>query len=346
MAMKSTTIVKEYLLGVEGALHPGEPLVHGPLGVCPLFKAADGTVSYLNYEEAILAGTVKVGELGEAGSVPELVLENLGAEPVLILDGEQLVGAKQNRVLNTTVLIGAGCKVVIPVTCVEQGRWHYEQLREMRGSREHLYARTRAEKSSQVLNNLFSRREYSADQHAIWHNISDRLMEEDVHSPTSAMEDHYAARRGSLEIYLEALSLERLQGLGDSILAGAVFTLSGKVLGVDAFSRGATVAEQWPKLLNSYAIEALRVDSKGRVGLDRVRSFIECMGNARMQVFQPPGLGEDVRMTDDTVVGSALVYGGEVIHLCAFNLEDGNGGTVSGHRSQMSGYRDRMRGHM
>ena len=55
-------------------------------------------------EEALADGTVKVTEVSAAGHVPELRVKNSGATPVLILDGEELVGAKQNRIVNVTVL--------------------------------------------------------------------------------------------------------------------------------------------------------------------------------------------------------------------------------------------------
>jgi hypothetical protein len=37
----------------------------------------------------------------------------LGERPVLLLDGEELVGAKQNRVLNLSVLVGPHSRTVI-----------------------------------------------------------------------------------------------------------------------------------------------------------------------------------------------------------------------------------------
>ena len=61
-----------------------------------------------------------------AGSVPELLVENMGDIRVLFIEGEELVGAKQNRILNTSILVAAKSKTKIPVSCVEQGRWGYK----------------------------------------------------------------------------------------------------------------------------------------------------------------------------------------------------------------------------
>ena len=59
----------------------------------------------------------------KGGSVPDLLVENRGDVRVLFLEGEELIGAKQNRILNTSVLVAAHTKVKIPVSCVERGRW-------------------------------------------------------------------------------------------------------------------------------------------------------------------------------------------------------------------------------
>ena len=58
--------------------------------------------------------------------MPDLKVINKSEVMVLILDGEELVGAKQNRIVNTTILIPAKETVLIPVSCVEQGRWSYD----------------------------------------------------------------------------------------------------------------------------------------------------------------------------------------------------------------------------
>ncbi len=68
---------------------------------------------------------VVVTEISQSGSVPELQVENKLDVRVFLMDGQELVGAKQNRILNTDVLVPASSTLKIPVSCVEQGRWHH-----------------------------------------------------------------------------------------------------------------------------------------------------------------------------------------------------------------------------
>jgi len=103
----------------------GEPICWEGLAVFPLFAQAGGRLEYRLSDEAMAEGTVSVEEISEAGSVPNLLVENKGSTRVLFLEGEELIGAKQNRILNTTVLVAAGSKTRIPVSCVERGRWGY-----------------------------------------------------------------------------------------------------------------------------------------------------------------------------------------------------------------------------
>ena len=101
------------------------PLQCGPVSVFPLRAEFHSQLSYVLSDEALAQGSVQVTEISEGGSVPELLVQNSGEYPVLFIEGEELIGARQNRVLNTSVLIGAGTTIRIPVSCVEQGRWSY-----------------------------------------------------------------------------------------------------------------------------------------------------------------------------------------------------------------------------
>ena len=95
------------------------------LAVLPLMAQEDRAAGYATLDEAVTRGWMKITEVTEAGHVPELKVENSGDTAVLIVDGEELVGAKQNRVVNLTLLIAAHKTMVIPVSCVESGRWRH-----------------------------------------------------------------------------------------------------------------------------------------------------------------------------------------------------------------------------
>jgi len=72
-----------------------------------LLAAKESDVDFMMLDEALGSGGLAITELDDSGSVPELKVTNKSDRRVLMLDGEELVGAKQNRVLNVTVLIAA-----------------------------------------------------------------------------------------------------------------------------------------------------------------------------------------------------------------------------------------------
>ena len=117
------SIVK--LRSVLAGLTIGEPLHHHNLTLFPLLWPNSQESSYTLLQQAIEAGEAVVEEVNEAGSVPNLLLNNKGHRPVLIPEGDILMGAKQNRVVNVTVLVAPLTKFTVPVSCVEQGRWRY-----------------------------------------------------------------------------------------------------------------------------------------------------------------------------------------------------------------------------
>ena len=88
------------------------------LAVFPILSPYAAAVDYIMLDEALDEGLIEVVEVDEEGSVPELRVTNRSPKMILVLDGEELVGAKQNRIVNTTILIQAKSTTVIPVSCV------------------------------------------------------------------------------------------------------------------------------------------------------------------------------------------------------------------------------------
>src|SRR5918911_2537213 len=167
-------------------LYPGEPVQVGQLKVTPVFIREEEALPFLEFEEALGRGLVEVTEVSEGGSVPNLFVKNRADRDVIMVDGELLVGAKQNRVVNTTIVVPAGATVEIPVTCVEQGRWGYTS-RNFTSSRSHSTSSLRALKHRTVTDSLRSRGEYSSDQGSVWGSIRDKMHRMAAPSPTMSL---------------------------------------------------------------------------------------------------------------------------------------------------------------
>lgn len=123
---------------------------------------------------------------------------------MLLLDGEELVGAKQNRVLNLTILVPANTEMTIPVSCVEAGRWQHRSESFVATDRTQ-FARGRALKLSQVTRSLYVSKTRSSDQRAIWREIDAKSQRMNVASPTAAMSAIYEDNQTKLDDFVRAM---------------------------------------------------------------------------------------------------------------------------------------------
>ena len=153
------TIIKNYLEQIK----VGRKQSYKNLSLYPLLSAYSLDLEYLLLDEALTQGLMEVVELDSDGSVPELKVVNKSPEMILILDGEELVGAKQNRIVNTTILVQRNTTIVIPVSCVEHGRWSDDSTRFSTQERM-MSSNLRARKSEQVNYSVRSTGEFRADQ--------------------------------------------------------------------------------------------------------------------------------------------------------------------------------------
>jgi len=135
-------------------------------------------------------------------SVPTLLVINHAATPILILDGEEIVGGRQNRVVNTTLLIPARSTFELDVTCVEHGRWH-PAAGETFAPGETVYPGLRQQKAAQVSAALRTTGLPHADQGAVWSEIAAEHQRRGTISSTHAVHDvlprprcRAASRRG------------------------------------------------------------------------------------------------------------------------------------------------------
>lgn len=311
------------------ALRLGERQVHGPLAVFPL-RAQVGGPRYITLREAIAQRRALITEVSEGGSVPDLRVVNKGDARVLVLDGEELRGAKQNRVLNTTILIDRDSSLVVPVSCTEQGRWSYA-TREFDESEIVAERQVRYAMKASINESLASGAGHRSDQGRVWNEVGALHERHHTTSPTAAMRDAYQTRKTDLDAVLAAFPLQDGQQ-GMLVLHGA------RVVGLDFVSRAPQYAELHDKLLRSYAFEALVRD--GEPGDQAVAdAFLERIAGLPGRRYKSPGLGWDVRFEGGGVLGSALTYRGHAVHAAFFDVGgvrggSGDGGTGGGRAQQ------------
>ncbi len=296
-------------------LEIGDPQTVHNLIMFPLLNAATVEKDYLLLDEALKQDAIEVSEVSDSGRVPELRVLNKSTQPILLLDGEELIGAKQNRILNVSVMVPAEKSITIPVSCVEAGRWH-RQSRHFTSAGHTHFAEGRARKTKRVNETLRHTGSRRGSQGEVWADISVKANRMHAHSDTDASDVLYRTHRRSLDEYLEAISEVPNQ-------TGAIFIVNGSTTGIDLFDSTAALSGSLNKLVESYALDAIdysRNDASQTNGFDAKR-FLADIHKSNAASYPAVGEGEDYRFDNEALSGGALVVHERVVHLCAFQVE-------------------------
>jgi hypothetical protein len=311
--------------------------------------ACHSAVSYSLLDDALSSGGAEITEVSEQGSVPELKFLNRGANPILIVDGEELLGAKQNRIVNLSILVAASSDLTIPVSCVEAGRWR-ARSRSFSSAPRTQYATGRAKRMSDVSMSMLSTGARRSNQADVWQDIAEKSARLESPSPTSAMQAIFERHGASIDEYVAGCA--PIEGQ-----VGALFLVGDRVIGFDVFDRPSTLAKMLPKLVRGVAVDAIdaalsplppsrgcrlpwpepgrgRAEDEasavkraargtGQAGdptAARASAFLSFSASASHHVTPAIGLGEDVRLTATGIAGAALVHEVRVVHLGVFAL--------------------------
>ena len=303
----------------------GEPTEHRGIVVAPLFPLRDPVARYVTLDEAIGHG-LEIAETGPDGTVPELTVTNPLDDAVLLYDGEELVGAKQNRILDVSVLVAAGSTLTIPVSCVEQGRWR-SVSRTFSAAPHVSSTELRRAKAAALASRGPAR---GAAQGEVWRSVRTKLDALGVASDTDASRDAFVAHERPIAALESAFAAEPGQ-------CGAVLGI-GDELCLDVVSRPQAFAVLWPKLRAGYLLDALGHLDRRATRPERVRAFVDEVAGAVAAPGRGPatGLGTDLRLRG-RVLGSGLELDDELIQLSAFTADqDRSAGTVGGRIARRS----------
>jgi hypothetical protein len=286
----------------------GQMLSYQRLGIVPLRLRKSSALSYLTCDETDLGKWVTIEEVSAGGSVPELRVRNQSDCRVFIFEGSTLIGAKQNRVVNMSIMLGPRSVNVIPVSCVERGRWRLNTPTFGFGafSDHHL----RAKMSAGVTSSLKQFGKVAMDQMAVWRHVDSMLGKAQAASPTSAYQAVYDKCDDGLGDYIKKLPVPKEA-------CGIAMEIDGAFQAMDLFDKPDTLQKLWPRLLKSYALASYYAKALTRRGLT-AKDFIQRNLYTPFESCQPAGVGVSMRLLSHEAVGSALLCENQLVHLSLF----------------------------
>ena len=289
-------------------LRVGDPLRHEALSVFPIFSEANGGVDYRLSDAALADESLLVEEVSEGGSVPDLLVENKGDVRVLFLEGEELIGAKQNRILNTSVLVAAHTKIKIPVSCVEQGRWGYKS-RYFGSSGSHSPSKLRRALKASVSRSVKEKRGHTSDQGEVWKEVACLHAAHGVESASAAMSDAFDTYGDRIGAFRE--KLKYVEGA-----AGVAVAIGDKVVAIDVFDKPSTCQKVWDRLLSGVVFDTMEAgDTNQHASVSDVEQLVAAAGDMPWEQSEAVGEGEEFRAESKRGDhASALAFEETVVH--------------------------------
>ena len=267
-----------------------------------------GKKDFLTLKKGYEMNLVEIKEL-EHSTVNTVSCKNDSVTPLILIDGDEITGAMQNRIINDTLLIPAKSTINIPVSCTEHGRWHTKgEGAESRTFKPSLYSANHSTRSRKSRAS-YEERDYQGE---VWDSISEFESRSNFKSMTSALNDSYENLKDKQNDYLSKFHIEDGQN-------GVIFIVNGEVKGLELFYNHSIYKEYHEKLCRSYIIEAI-VEKKSVDNIDRLElmKVLENISNSEFKSHKSIGLGDNLKFSNDFGSGSGLVWEDELIHMTFF----------------------------
>ena len=314
------------------------PIRHGNLTVFPVMASTShDTGGFLTLDEGLRSGEVEVTESGivrgmirrrppqggvlnptypvrDGAQVNKLVLVNNSKRPLLLLAGEIVTGGKQDRVIGKDRIVPAGSDPIdLDVFCVEPGRWVGHSEKFVYGS----------VNGAMAAPSVRGRAMAEKDQQKVWAEVGKAKegMAMVLRTPSAAapsapeaaaqvdsmtsyarvmQNDEVKTRVDSLARPIEQEYQSTIQQLRDRNAVGVVVAVNGEIVWADLFASTSLLEKYWPKLVRSYASEAVVTRAKGaQVSEKAAQAFLENLHGRHETVDSEPGLYRHTEVSGD-----------------------------------------------
>lgn len=299
-----------------------KPLQYENITVIPLLIDNPESPRYVSGKKALKNGTLVIEEIDSDGEVSRLRATNKGNKPVMLISGEGLKGAKQDRIVNVTVIIAVNATVDIPVSCVERGRWSYEdnKAEETKFKSSNIATQDiRFSIQSDINKDIVAGKEsYESDQDLVWHKVSETAYDLCIDSETENLNEVYQANETDLDAIASEMKYVK-NAIGMAIFSGR------KKLSVDLFSQPGLMKDNWDDLIRSAVIEIKR--TRKPKGKDKrsekefsteITAFFDKVFSETSEPEKNPGTGRYIVSRNNQLEAGTLVEGTKIAHLSGF----------------------------
>ncbi|HZW96252.1 MAG TPA: DUF6569 family protein [Candidatus Eremiobacteraceae bacterium] len=324
-----------------------DPIRHGGLTVFPVVAPRSyPTGEFLTLDEGLRSGEVVVTEYGnvrgllrrhntpalqhDTAEVNRLVLINNSKRPLLLLAGEIVAGGKQDRVIGKDRIVPAESDPVdLSVFCVEPGRWVASS--EHFGASGTTYASgSTGGAGGAVGGTLMAQPSVRAkamadkDQNQVWAEV--RKQQQSISEEVAVSAPSAAGALTSTTSYARVMEnkdvkekvdevakpIEQnyqslIQQLRDRKAVGVVVAVNGRIIWSDIFASTELLEKYWPKLVRSYASEAVVMRAKGgEATLEQAQEFLANKDGRKETIESEPGIYRHSEVDGDGFKAFAL----------------------------------------
>ncbi len=278
----------------------GEPIFLRNMMIYPVKgDGANGNFEFNTIDNVVTANKASLYEL-DTPDINKIIFDNKSNTPVLMLDGEEITGSMQNRIIAQSFIAESHSRNQIPVICAEEKRWE-----ELGGFKTGYcsYPRVRSILASSIIKK-------SDIQHRVWKEIDRKLTVTKTKSRTSSMHEIFDNLNDEVERYLEGFDELNHNTVGFIGIAG------NQILGCDIFCSPEVYHKFEKKLLRSYALDAIEYQR----GTDTKPNVAKFFTNLTQTIIET---GFDSKsghkgFKDRKLVGQMVVYKNVPVHISAF----------------------------
>ena len=268
---------------------------------------------YLSFSEAIAKNQVQISEVNKEGLLTKLSVSNKSSDNIIILNGELIIGTqiRQDRIVDSTVLIPGYATVLINTFCGEQYRWSPRLSNKISTSESLYFSSGRANNAADINTKL-------SKQCRIWSEISEKISDFNVKSFTNSVDQIYKKKKVNVEEIVNFFKIP-------SEAVGVALGINHQLVNIDIFSNNCMLQIYLPKIIRSIALDSFKkISKKSYLKKKDVHRFLRQIHQANKQKRKvvEGTLGEELQFNSESVAGSILYHKEQTVHFSAFVKEN------------------------